>query len=92
MSQQWRGFALAFAIGGQHVYIYGREPHVASAADTLTIDEAKALAQEMAGALTTACVGGTRRAILRNGGRMTTSHEGRFRDDRPVTRSSSRWR
>ncbi len=48
------GFALAFANGGQHIYVYGREPHVASAAGTLTIDEAKTLAQEMAPALTAA--------------------------------------
>ena len=48
------GFALAFARGGQHIYVYGREPHVASAADTLSIDEAKALAQEIARALTAA--------------------------------------
>ena len=48
------GFAVAFARGGQHIYVYGREPHVASAADTLSIDEAKALAQEIARALTAA--------------------------------------
>lgn len=52
------GFAVAFARGGQHIYIYGREPHVAQAAGSLTIDEAKALAQEIARALTAAWDGG----------------------------------
>ena len=48
------GFAVAFANGGQHIYVYGREPHVASAAGSLTTDEARALAQEVARALTVA--------------------------------------
>ena len=43
-----------FADGGQHIYIYGREGHVASAASALTIDEAKSLAQDVARALTDA--------------------------------------
>ncbi len=52
------GFAVAFTRGGQHIYVYGRDPHVAQAAGSLTIDEAKALAQEIARALTAAWVGG----------------------------------
>jgi len=48
------GFALVFANGGPHIYIYGREPHVASSAGSLTIDQAKALAQDAARALTKA--------------------------------------
>ena len=34
------------ADGSKPIIIYGREPHVARAANALTIDEAKALAQE----------------------------------------------
>ena len=48
------GFAFAFAGGGRHIYVYGREPHVAQAAGSLTIDEATALAQEIARAPTAA--------------------------------------
>lgn len=46
------GFAITFASAGQHIYIYGREQHVAQAAGSITIDEAKGLAQEIARALT----------------------------------------
>jgi len=48
------GYAIAFANGGQHVYVYGREPHIASAAGALTLDEAKVLAQELARMMTEA--------------------------------------
>ncbi|MEX0852028.1 MAG: hypothetical protein WD036_01900 [Bauldia sp.] len=48
------GFAIAFADGGQHVYVYGREPHGAQAAGSLTINEAKPLVQEVARAVTAA--------------------------------------
>ena len=46
------GYAISFADGTQAIYVYGREPHVAAAAGTLTIDEAKALARELARTLT----------------------------------------
>ena len=46
------GFAITFVSGGQHIYIYGREPHVAQAAGSITIDEAKELAQDVARAMT----------------------------------------
>ena len=36
------------------IYIYGREPHVASAVQSLTLDEAKVVAQDVARALTDA--------------------------------------
>lgn len=52
------GFTLVFASGGQHVYIYGREPRVSQSSGSLTIEEAKALTQEIARALTTAWGGG----------------------------------
>ena len=48
------GFAIQFPDGRQPIVIYGREPHVARAANTLTLDEAKALAQDVARALTSA--------------------------------------
>ena len=46
------GFAIQFADGSKPIIIYGREPYVARAANTLTLDEAKALAQDVAKALT----------------------------------------
>ncbi len=52
------GFTLVFADGDQHVYIYGREPHVSQSFGSLTIEEAKTLTQEIARALTAAWGGG----------------------------------
>lgn len=48
------GFAIHFADGRRAMIVYGREDHVARAANSLTLDEAKALAQEVARALTAA--------------------------------------
>jgi hypothetical protein len=48
------GYAIEFADGRRPVMVYGREPHVAPAAKTLTLDEARELAQEIARALTAA--------------------------------------
>ena len=39
------GYAIQFADGSKPIIIYGREPHVARAANALTINEAKALAR-----------------------------------------------
>ena len=52
------GFVVAFARGGQHIHVYGREAHVAQAAGTLTIDEAEARAQDISRVLTAAWDGG----------------------------------
>ena len=46
------GFSVQFADGSRPIMIYGRDPHVASAANSLTLDEARELAQEVARALT----------------------------------------
>jgi hypothetical protein len=54
------GYAIQFADGSKPIIIYGREPHVARAANALTIDEAKALAQDVAKALTIAWSVGAR--------------------------------
>ena len=43
------GFAIGFANGGQHIYVYGREPHVSQAAGSLTIEQAKSLAKRSRG-------------------------------------------
>lgn len=48
------GYAIHFADGRRAFIIYGREPHVANAAQTFTMDEARELAQEVARALTAA--------------------------------------
>ena len=48
------GFAIEFADKRQAIIVYGREPHVARAANALTLDEAKTLAQDVARALTEA--------------------------------------
>ena len=54
------GFCIQFADGRPAIIIYGRQPHVARAANALTIDEAKALAQDVAKALTIAWSVGAR--------------------------------
>ena len=48
------GYAIQFADGSKPIVIYGRELYVARAANALTLDEARALAQEVARALTAA--------------------------------------
>ena len=48
------GYAIVFADGRAPIIVYGREPHVASAAQSLTLDEAKVLAQELARMMTEA--------------------------------------
>ena len=48
------GFAIEFSDGSTPIYIYGREHHIAAAAKSLTLDQARALAQEAARALTAA--------------------------------------
>lgn len=46
------GYAIHFADGRRAFIIYGRDPTVARAADSFTMEEAKELAQEVARALT----------------------------------------
>ena len=49
------GFAIEFADKRQAIMVYGRDPHVArAAANAVTLDEAKTLAQEIARTLTEA--------------------------------------
>ena len=48
------GYRIEFSDGRSPIYIYGREPHATTAVNSLTIDEARALAQEVARALTAA--------------------------------------
>ena len=51
------GFAIEFADKSKPIMVYGREPHVARAANSPTLDEAKLLAQDVARALTIAWSG-----------------------------------
>jgi hypothetical protein len=48
------GYSIAFADGTRAIMIYGRDPYVAHASGALTLDEAKALAQEVVRTLTEA--------------------------------------
>ena len=48
------GFAIEFADKSRPIIVYGREARVAKAANALTLDEAKTLAQDVARALTAA--------------------------------------
>ena len=48
------GYAIEFSDGRSPIYIYGREPHATTGVNSLTLDEARALAKEVARALTAA--------------------------------------
>ena len=53
------GYAVEFADGSPPLRVYGREAHIARAANTRTMAEAKGLAQDVARALTALWSGGS---------------------------------